>query len=217
MERFRTIIGESACVIEIGGHIGYITQFFAKLVTKNGMVVVFEPGENNLKYLKKNIQTLPQVTLVEMAVSNEDTVAQFYLDDLTGQNNSLLGEYEVLAANQSAAFVELTKNQVTVTTCKLDSFLRDSKHLPDFVKIDIEGAEVLALEGMTNTLRNLKPTIMVEITANHRAAADLLLAQGYELFSPDGKKIQNGELPNGNTFALHPEKHKVILEKLSWS
>ncbi len=56
-------------VIEIGGHIGYISVYMSNLVGKNGSVHVFEPGGNNYRYIKNNTENLENITLEKMAVS----------------------------------------------------------------------------------------------------------------------------------------------------
>jgi len=56
MSFFGSNIKKGDTVIEVGGHIGFITQYFSRLVGNNGRVIVFEPGENNLPYIKKNIK-----------------------------------------------------------------------------------------------------------------------------------------------------------------
>src|SRR5687767_3598700 len=47
---YRLLSGEDV-VFEVGGHIGYLSQIYASIAKK---VVVFEPGENNLQYLRQN-------------------------------------------------------------------------------------------------------------------------------------------------------------------
>src|SRR6478735_1296610 len=54
MKLFQRLIQPESVVAEVGGHIGYITQFFATLVGPRGRVYVFEPGPNNLPYLRAN-------------------------------------------------------------------------------------------------------------------------------------------------------------------
>jgi hypothetical protein len=58
-------------VLEIGGHIGFISQYLSQLVGRSGRVIVFEPGSNNLPYIRKNLRELPNVTLEEVAVSDQ--------------------------------------------------------------------------------------------------------------------------------------------------
>jgi predicted methyltransferase len=93
MEIFGKYIKKGDVVIEIGGHIGFITQYFSSLAGDNGKVIVFEPGSNNLPYIKSNTVNLSNVFLEEKAVADVCGKAVFYEDDITGQNNSLLSDY----------------------------------------------------------------------------------------------------------------------------
>src|SRR5207247_9235861 len=54
MELFRRLIRPADTIIEIGGHIGYVSLYFANLANKVS-VYVFEPGTNNLPYLKYDV------------------------------------------------------------------------------------------------------------------------------------------------------------------
>ena len=58
MHLFSELISPGDLVIDIGGHIGYISSYFAGLVGPKGQVIVFEPGSNNLPYLRKNVARL---------------------------------------------------------------------------------------------------------------------------------------------------------------
>ena len=53
MRKFVELIKPNDTIVEIGGHIGYITQLFSHLAGGSGNVIVFEPGINNQKYIKK--------------------------------------------------------------------------------------------------------------------------------------------------------------------
>jgi FkbM family methyltransferase len=77
MDLFAQLIPEGPTVIELGGHIGYVTQFFSKLVGGTGRVIVFEPGTNNLPYIRRNTEFLPNTCLVEAAVCDTDGMIQF--------------------------------------------------------------------------------------------------------------------------------------------
>lgn len=57
MEKFRQLIPAGSNVVEIGGHIGFISQYFSMLVGETGNVVVFEPGSNNLPYTEANLKS----------------------------------------------------------------------------------------------------------------------------------------------------------------
>jgi FkbM family methyltransferase len=216
MELFRKLIQPGMTVIEVGGHIGYITNYFSHLVGQKGKVYVFEPGENNLPYIKENIQKLTNVELVQKAVSDTNGTARFYVEDLSGQNNSLLSDYGVREDVQKMAFVEEKIKVVEVETVTLDSFCADASIVPNFVKIDIEGAELLALNGMKSVLRDHAPMMMIEITENWDYVSGMLESLGYQLLNVKGSPInsQTHQNHHGNTFCLHSVKHRKFLSHL---
>ena len=94
MRLFKKYISAGDTVVELGGHIGFVSQYFAHLVGEKGRVVVFEPWQNNLPFIKRNTVRRRNITVEECAVSNCEGAAVFYEDNLTGQNNSLLAEYK---------------------------------------------------------------------------------------------------------------------------
>jgi hypothetical protein len=55
MESLIRIITPGETVIEVGAHIGFLSILFAQPVGSTGRLVVFEPGENNLSYLRENL------------------------------------------------------------------------------------------------------------------------------------------------------------------
>ena len=57
-------------IIEVGAHIGFVSQFLSKLVKKKGRVFLFEPSQNNLKYLEKNILKNKNIKLFKISASN---------------------------------------------------------------------------------------------------------------------------------------------------
>lgn len=57
-------------------------------------------------------------------------------------------------------------SEESVQTIALDQLCEDISIDPDLIKIDIEGAEILALAGMTNILENKRPVLFIEVTPN---------------------------------------------------
>ena len=216
MEFFQKVIHPGDCVIEIGGHIGYMSMYFAGLVGRNGKVVVFEPGSNNLPYARENLEQLTQVELIEKAVSNGNGVAQFFEEELTGQNNSLNADYAVFDQNCQRAYSNTQYLQREVETVRLDTFLPSRGLEPKLLKIDIEGAELLALHGSQNTFLEFYPIVMVEVTSHKLQVFEFFDDLGYQLFSDVGEPLVTPDQLDFNVCALHPEFHGEIISELGW-
>lgn len=206
MQLFKSLIKKDDIIIEIGGHIGYLTTYFS-ILSPMGKVYVFEPGRNNLPYLKANINGIENIVLLEKAVSDKNGTAPFYIEDLTGQNNSLLPDYEVFDLNKKNAFVKSERFKIMVQTITLDSFCDEYALKPDLIKIDIEGAELMALKGMIQTLRKSIPIIMVEITENWEKIFSILKEEGYTLFNENMDQLKLESNHFGNTFCFNLKKH----------
>lgn len=202
MRLFEQMISPGQTVIEVGGHIGFITQYFSSLVGQAGRVIVFEPGNNNLPYITRNLAECSNVHLERLAVSDECGTARFYEDNITGQNNSLLPDYAGADGVSRTHGQELvrTVNEVTVVT--LDQYVSEKGITPDFVKIDIEGYEYQALAGMRTTLQSLKG-LMVEVSERQPEVADLLLSAGFRMKDERGNPLDHlGSAFFGNVFAI---------------
>lgn len=220
MENFARLISPGDHVVEVGGHIGFITAYYAKLAGPAGRVTVFEPGSNNLPYIRDNIarmeadRRLAPVTLVEKAVGPEAGEAEFFEDDLTGQNNSMVERFEGLRSNRENAFVEAEVKARRVPVVRLDDIVgADDVH---FIKIDVEGFELGVLKGMQAIIEAGQARIMVEVQADEAAIFDLFRAHDYRLFRSDGSEATSPDMLHTNMFALHRDHHAASIEKLGW-
>jgi len=199
-------------VIEVGGHIGYISLYFKHLVG-NGKVIVFEPGENNLPYLLKNIEG-KGIEVVKKAVGKKEGVCSFFLDNLSGQNNSVIKDFFMRENTAANAFDPKAKGitETRVEMVTLDKFVATRQIEPTLVKIDIEGHELEALEGMREMIVQHLPILMVEVQVHHREIAALLEGYGYVLVQEDGQPFSFSRI--GNVFCFHAEQHKGALAEL---
>ena len=216
MRMFAACLKHGYTAIEVGGHIGYVSLYLAQLVGPDGKVVVFEPGSNNQKYIQHNISGVDQIELVQKAVSNEDGATLFFEEELTGQNNSLLKDYEVFETNREGSYSEDAYATHEVEVVRLDSFLGQRELKPDLIKIDVEGAEWMVLEGAQRTIAEDLPVLMVEITHRKEDAYEVLKNLKYRLFDASGREITDSSWKSPNVHALHPAKHQEIIEALGW-
>ena len=139
--------------LDIGANIGYVTLFIANYVGPKGYVYAVEPSPRNFEILKKNIELnhlQSRVDTFQFAFSTKSGVR-----DLNISTESNLHSFK--KTKHSVDVVE-------VKTVTIDDFF-DNKQPPNFIKMDIEGAEVEVLSGIDIILNNVtKPMkILMEL------------------------------------------------------
>jgi len=131
-------------VMDLGANIGYITLLMAELVGPKGRVYAMEPDPSNYKLLKYNVRINSfndRVICYEVAISNKLGMTKFY----AGKNASNLG---ALTQHKKSVSKPIIVKCNTLTT-----FFQE--HDPvNFIKMDIEGAEVQVLDGMYNYIKS---------------------------------------------------------------
>ena len=128
-------------VFDLGANIGWFTMILSKLVGNSGHVYSFEPDPDYFQTLKENVQLnhLTNVSLFQMGVSNTSGVGNF----------SLNKEFGTLVIDSKQKKDSL---QIEITT--LDDFCKKNQIKIDFIKIDVEGSEILVFDGMKESVKN---------------------------------------------------------------
>jgi FkbM family methyltransferase len=214
MAIFKELIGKDDVVVEVGGHIGYISIFFSYLVGQNGAVIVFEPGTNNLPYIIENIKnaSFKNYAIKQIAIGQEEGMATFYEDDLTGQNNSLVKDFKGFRDNSKYSFVDAQIHEKNVTVRTLD--LEFDDRAVDFIKMDIEGGEWPAILGAQKLILTHKPIMMVEIQADQNSIFQFMRNQNYIGFNDQKIIITQSDKLKGNIFWLNKSKHLHLIESI---
>ena len=214
-EIFSKILKKGDCVIEVGGHVGYLAMYFSHSIGESGRLFVFEPGENNLPYTRRNLSHLKNTTLIEKAVSNTNGKLHFYLEDLTGQNNSLVHDYQAFKDNVENSVGSLSYREVEIDAVTLDTFVQERDLSVQFIKIDVEGAEKMVLDGARQLISGQHPCLMVEVTKDHAGVFDFFRELGYQAYTEQGSLIENRkDLASGNVFLFHPVQHHEIIKSM---
>lgn len=142
---FKRLIRRGMVVVDVGAHVGYYTLLAARLVGPEGKVYAFEPEPENYATLQKNVGTngYGNVTLVPRAVSDRTDKVKLFLSSQGNDRHSIY-------PNPRSC---LREPSIEVATINLDEFLAAEGRLHvDLIKMDIEGAELLALQGMHQLL-----------------------------------------------------------------
>ena len=158
---FRKIVKEGDVVVDLGANIGYFTLLAAKLVGKKGKIYAFEPEPRNYQYLIRNIRLngYDNVVALQKAVADKPgTVKLFICPYDTGHHT--IQKYDGIHAYRPD-FVNEKKEFVEVEQVRLDDFLRGKTTMINVIKMDVEGAEMLALAGMEQLIKGNKNLIML--------------------------------------------------------
>jgi FkbM family methyltransferase len=164
----RNHVAAGDTVYDIGANVGYVSLSLAKRVGPTGRVIAFEPVPRNAEAFLRNIETnkLTNVRLLKLAASDKP------------------GEAVIrMAANPSTASLVWHRNDPSATefrirTASIDDLVDAGEFgLPQFVKIDVEGAEGFVLQGMRRTIAAAKPVLFVEGSEAGREPAWRLLQE----------------------------------------
>ena len=147
---FQSVVKPGMTFIDVGAHVGYYSLLAARQVGPEGKVFAFEPEPVNYSLLVKNVELneYQNISPIPEAVSSSNGFSTLFVSALDSGRNSVF--HHGLPENGS----------VQVATTTLDAFLEE-RGWPkvDIIKIDVEGAELDVLGGMTELLRkseNLK-------------------------------------------------------------
>lgn len=152
---FRKLIKKWDVVIDLGANIGYFTLLSARLVGEQGRVYSFEPEPKNFKYLKKNIELngYKNVFPQNKAVSDKNGKIKLYICHYDSGHHTINQHKGIDSYKPDFKDKE---EFVEIETVRLDDFLEGREQKVDVMKIDIEGAEMLALSGMDKTIKQNK-------------------------------------------------------------
>ena len=173
--------------IDVGGYIGSYSISAAKAVGPTGRVVILEPESNNRKQLEQNLALNGTTNCQVLSVAAWSA---------TGFVGSHQDEHPVWHR------VEESGNQWMVRAVTLDDLVRQlSLTRVDWIKMDIEGAEVDALKGAEGALRQFRPRLFIEVHETLKTVTALLSKFGYSITSA--------------RFDVKPERHGWIFAQQS--
>jgi FkbM family methyltransferase len=144
-----------AVVLDVGANVGFFTLIAAKYVGPGGRVVAFEPVDGNLRALRHNLalNDFAHVDVHALALGS----AASSIDFLVGADPT-----KSRAASIGAPSGGSTRIRVDVAAL-YDLIAAGSVPVPDVIKMDIEGAEIDAVAGMQQTLRQHRPVLLCEM------------------------------------------------------
>lgn len=185
---FRQAVKPGMNVVDVGAFLGQYTLLAAQQVGPRGHVYAFEPDPRTVPFLERNLERnglRDRVTTVPHAVAERSGLKTLNLDPEVGSGSSLF-----FRRRRSV-------DGTSVRCVALDEFL-DPGIVVDVVKLDVEGGELRALQGMEQTIRraSARLTMFVECFprglhsagASTRALVERLEALGFTVSVIDERR-----------------------------
>ena len=159
-------------VLDIGSSIGWYSLFLSKLIGKNGKVISIEPNPNNFRYLKKNIKwnNLDNIIAINKGIWSKKSKLFF-------TNTKYSSELNLTS-------ISLKKKEIDVDS--IDNLMKELDiEQVNLIKMDIEGAEIKAIKGALDTIKNSQ-RIILKIAAYHKLDSGI---ETYKILVPLLEKL----------------------------
>lgn len=137
--------------IDAGAHVGKYALQVARIVGEDGLVIAIEPHPKNYQALLKGMQLngLKNIVAFNVAAWNKDCKIKLFIHD---------------AAVHHSTKINLGLGQIEVKAQTIDHIVDELRvKRVNWVKIDVEGAEVEVLQGLKKTLVNYNPRLIIEV------------------------------------------------------
>jgi FkbM family methyltransferase len=150
------VVRGDADIIDVGFNVGMQAELVLPLTT--GKVIGFEASKQIYDFAANKFKENDRVHLFNTAISNSSGIANFFDTELWGA-----GSLKQTAGMRASHAEE--HNLITVELKRLDDLLSHENNI-GLMKIDIEGAEILALDGARCLLERNRPFIVMEYCHN---------------------------------------------------
>jgi len=151
-------------VWDVGANLGLYARWFVTHL-KAGKVCSFEPMSENLPELKYNLDlggVSDKVQVLPWALSDVDGEVEFQVDDMQSASGAVNAVYEG-GPSRARAALGLPPKIEKVTSRTIDSIMeRGELPVPDVLKIDIEGAERMLLDGGAHFFASSPSCLLIE-------------------------------------------------------
>jgi FkbM family methyltransferase len=182
---------------DVGAHFGYYSLLASTLVGAQGAVHSFEPTPSTYGMLLSNTSAKKNVTINNLAMWSNSTTIRLRDYGLAFSAFNSVEESRVQDnMRDDASFAHCEVHATSV-----DEYAAKNGVVPNFIKLDAEGAEPQIIQGMSETLRSARPLITLEVgdapgdrVSKSRELLETILSLGYRLFEEQNSEIRPHQL-----------------------
>jgi FkbM family methyltransferase len=185
--------------VDVGANAGWFTLIASRLVGNTGFVYSFEPDPRNFQALCDSVyrdNSMTNCVVLPIALSNREQIVSLSrpkFDDGTGAFMSSGGTKKVLCA-------------------RLDHVLRNLPDRPIHVKVDVEAAEFLAIDGFGDTMKRVT-SFAVEVSGQSMERFGVPFADLFTLMSDNGFSSSRLNKDGGLTEIDVPETGDIVFQR----
>ncbi len=195
----RQNIKKGDVVWDIGANLGIFSALASGKAGRDGKVYAVEADPTYAAIVQRTATTCitaghASINAISAAVSNANGILTFNVAARGTARSSIMSSRDIAV-----------ERQISVMSVTLDTLL-EYWSAPDFIKMDVEGAETLALQGADRLLSEVKPTFYLEVSPeNAEAVGAIFKKHHYNLFKLNAGNELQVDLPGLYTIA-RPEK-----------
>lgn len=149
----KTLVKPGDTFLDIGANIGFFTLNASRLVGPSGRVVSIEPSQRTAAKLLTNVLANHAANVLVLTIGAGDESKLEFLNIARRDN----------AGASSIRPIQGATGKESIAIARMDDVLEALDIIPDIIKVDIEGAEFLALKGLRRTLAAHHPVLIVEL------------------------------------------------------
>jgi FkbM family methyltransferase len=159
-EPFLNLQGGEPVFVDVGGFDGFTAEEFIKRSPNYKAVYVFEPEVSNYEKCRERLAHYPNIHLLPYGAGAENETLRFS------------------SAGSASSICENGETEIQIR--RIDDVVND---MPTFIKMDIEGVELSALEGARQSITKHRPTLA--ICVYHRPSDFWMVPRAVLSMSPD--------------------------------
>lgn len=195
------LLDDNDVIIDGGANIG-LFSLYAKSLKENVCCLVFEPEVRNFQALEKNLRDYENIKLLNEGLSDKVSEGRLLISTAHGVHKL---DSNLIDNNLQANYYDTQRVKLNT----IDNIAFETNTKVDLIKLDIEGAELLALKGGVKTIEEYNPLLLVAIEHSKKERGRII-----KFVRGSFKNYSFIDLDKQNILFYVPKKHLGRIKRL---